>query len=94
MTFRLKEPLLFTILLFYHGSFSQSLIVGIPSIDVAEPHHLEVTHETQLNFWERPAKWNSFNFACYGLGSNAELTTTLNNLSNDGSENEKGSSSF
>jgi hypothetical protein len=69
------------------SAFSQSLIVGIPSIDVAEPHHVEVTHETQLNFWQNPTKWNSFNFACYGLGHGAELTTTLNNLSNEGSDN-------
>ncbi len=73
--------------MFSDFAFSQSLIVGMPSIDVAEQHHVEVTHETQLNFWDKPKKWNSFNFACYGLGHQAELTTTLNNLSNEGSTN-------
>jgi hypothetical protein len=66
---------------------AQSLIVGIPSADVAEQHHLEITHESQLNFWEGELKWNSFNFACYGIGHNMELTAALNNLNNDGSSN-------
>lgn len=66
---------------------SQSLIVGIPSADVAEKNHLEITHESQWNFVENPQKWNSFNFACYGLGNGLELTTTLNNLNNEGSNN-------
>ena len=65
----------------------QSLIVGIPSADVAEPHHLEITHESQWNSWENGLKWNSFNFACYGIGHNTELTAALNNLNNDGSSN-------
>lgn len=65
----------------------QSLIVGIPSADVAEPHHLEITHESQWNFWEGGLKWNSFNFACYGIGHNTELTLALNNLNNEGSSN-------
>ncbi len=68
-------------------SFSQSLIVGIPSADIAEKHHLEFTHETQWNFWEKPNKWNSFNFMCYGIGNNAELTLTRNNLDNESSKN-------
>jgi len=71
----------------FYSSFSQSLIVGIPSADVAEKHHLEFTHESQIGLQSRPYKWNSFNFLCYGLGNNAELTVTLNNLNNDGSTN-------
>lgn len=77
----------FLLVFFSINSFSQSLLVGIPSADVAEKHHLEITHETQYNFWDKPAKWNSFNFACYGLGNGLEITATLNNLSNQGSTN-------
>jgi hypothetical protein len=67
--------------------YSQSLIVGIPSVDVAEKHHLEVTHETQWKFWGEEKKWNSFNFACFGIGNNTELTATFNNLTNGVSDN-------
>ncbi len=80
----------FTLLLFciiHHNSFSQSLIAGIPSADVAEKRNLELTHETQVNFWKKPTKWNSFNFLCYGIGGNSELTVTINNLDNESSEN-------
>jgi hypothetical protein len=56
-------------------TFAQSLIVGIPSADVAEKHHLEITHETQWNFWGQTSKWNSFNFACFGLGNGLEITS-------------------
>ena len=66
---------------------SQSLIVGIPSVDVAEKHYIEITHETQWKFWGDPKKWNSFNFACIGIGNNAELTATFNNLTNGVSDN-------
>jgi len=86
---KFREEIILLIFFFFISdfTFSQSLIVGMPSIDVAEPRHLEITHETQINLWEKPTKWNSFNFACYGLGHEAELTTTLNNLSNEGSSN-------
>jgi hypothetical protein len=67
--------------------YSQSLIVGIPSVDVAEKHHVEITHETQWRFWGEEKKWNSFNFACIGVGNNAELTATFNNLSSGVSDN-------
>jgi len=73
--------------LIHHKSISQSLIAGIPSADVVEKSHLELTHESQLNFWKKPNKWNSFNFLCYGIGGNSELTLTLNNLDNESSEN-------
>lgn len=76
---------LFIFFISFIRSFSQSLIVGIPSADVAEKQHLELTHESQYNFWDKPNKWNSFNFMCYGIGSNAELTLTLNNLDNKSS---------
>jgi hypothetical protein len=70
-----------------HHCFSQSLIVGIPSADVAGKNQLEFTHETQWNFWDKPTNWNSFNFACFGIGSDMELTATLNNLDNEASDN-------
>lgn len=70
-----------------HHGFSQSLLVGIPSADVAEKHALEITHESQINVWQQPAKWNSFNIACWGLGHNAELTATFNNLDNESLDN-------
>lgn len=72
------------------GAFSsraQSLIVGIPSADVAEKGFLELTHESQISPQFKPAKWNSFNFFCYGLGNHTELTVTFNNLSNQPNSN-------
>lgn len=85
----MKCPLILLCLIFAISlqSFSQSLIVGIPSADIAEKHHLELTHETQWNFWDNPNKWNSFNFMCYGIGKNTELTFTLNNLDSQLSDN-------
>ena len=68
------------------NSFSQSLIAGIPSADVVENKHLELTHETQWNFWGKPTKWNSFNFLCYGIGNNSELTLSINNLDKEKSK--------
>jgi hypothetical protein len=65
----------------------QSLIVGIPSADVADFHHIEMTHETQWSFWNKPRKWTSFNFFCYGIGKNAELTLVFNNINSKGSDN-------
>ena len=62
--------------------FSQSLIVGIPSADVAPEGEFEITHESQFYTEGNPRKWNSFNILCYGIGHNAELTSTLNNLNN------------
>lgn len=80
----------FTLLLFLfviQSAIAQSLLVGIPSADVAEKGHLEFTHETQYNFWDKPQKWNSFNFICFGMGKGLELTSTVNNLNNEGSKN-------
>ena len=74
-----------TLLLFFSihfNSYSQSLIAGIPSADFVAHKDVELTHETQWNFWNSPNKWNSFNFMCYGIGNNAELTLTINNLDN------------
>jgi hypothetical protein len=83
------KKVFFILIILYssHQTFAQSLIVGMPSADVAEKGHLEITHETQWNFWQSPQKWNSFNFACYGLGKGVELTSTVNNINNDGSQN-------
>ncbi len=46
-----------------------------------------MTHETQINYWQQPLKWNSFNFFCYGVNQSMELTFVLNNLDNRGSQN-------
>lgn len=89
MNYPHKLYVLVVFLLFFTttGSWGQSLIVGIPSADVAEKNHLEITHETQWNFWQKPNKWNSFNFACFGLGNGTELTATFNNLTNTNGNN-------
>jgi hypothetical protein len=63
-------------------SRSQSLIVGIPSADVAPKGELELTHESQFYTEGNPRKWNSFNILCYGLGNHGEITTTIKNLNN------------
>ena len=67
-----------------HG---QSLIVGIPSANVAHKNKLELTHESQFNWWQGDLKWNSFNFLCYGLNDRTELTLSFNNLSSPASGN-------
>jgi hypothetical protein len=65
------------------NSYSQSLIAGIPSIDVAPEKRFLFTHESQINTWtyDKP-KWNSFNFLCYGAAKNLEVTVSFSNLSN------------
>lgn len=67
--------------------FSQSLIVGIPSADIAEKGNIEITHESQVNFFQKPNTWNSFNFLCYGINPRTELTLAFNNMNNEGSTN-------
>ena len=65
------------------SSFSQSLIAGIPSADVAPEKKFMFTHESQLNTWSYDkVKWNSFNFLCYGAAKNLEVTVSFSNLSN------------
>ncbi len=72
---------------FISKNYAQSLIVGIPSADVVHKNHIEFTHETQTNFWEKKdIKWNSFNFVTLGLGANSEVTFSANNLNNDNSK--------
>jgi hypothetical protein len=63
---------------------AQSLIAGIPSADVVHKGNLEFTHESQINFWSDPNqfKWASFNFICYGIGHETEITASLVNLAN------------
>lgn len=64
-------------------SLSQSLIAGIPSIDVAPEKRFMFTHESQINAWSYDkVKWNSFNFLCYGAAKNLEVTVSFSNLSN------------
>jgi len=79
---------LFILLLFgFCQAVAQSLIAGIPSADVAEYRHIELTHESQLGAFNQPFKWNSFNILCYGLNRRTELTATFNNVNNSGSIN-------
>lgn len=63
----------------------QSLIAGIPSADVAEKDHIEITHESQFG---NQGKWNSFNIFCLGLSHHTEFTATYNNLSNQRNSNQ------
>lgn len=62
---------------------AQSLIASIPSADVAPVGKIMFTHESQINSWNYDkVKWNSFNFLCYGVQKNLELTVSFSNLSN------------
>ncbi|MBC7388933.1 MAG: hypothetical protein H7329_06980 [Opitutaceae bacterium] len=64
-------------------SYSQSLIAGIPSADVAPEKRFMFTHESQINSWSYDKmKWNSFNFMCYGAAKNLEVTVSFANISN------------
>ncbi|TAE76327.1 MAG: hypothetical protein EAZ85_00195 [Bacteroidetes bacterium] len=85
----LKFILIFSVFLVFNTfcSFSQSLIVGIPSADIAEKGNIEITHESQVNFWEKPNSWNSFNFFCYGINKRTEATLAFNNMNSSGSDN-------
>lgn len=81
---------LFVFLIFLIGQRlqSQSLIVGIPSADIVHKGALELTHESQTNFWSYPTvDWNSFSFLTYGIGYNAEATISINNLASPASKN-------
>jgi hypothetical protein len=69
-----------------HRAQAQSLIVGIPSADVAEQGHFEITHESQWNF-DSGVKWNSFNFGVFGIGYNTELALSLINVAAPASNN-------
>lgn len=60
---------------------SQSLIVGIPSTDVAPKREFALAHESQANSFESGGYWNSFTFATYGLGNGWELAASLYGLS-------------
>ena len=55
------------------GLSGQSLIVGIPSTDVAPKGELAIAHETQLNRFTTGGYWNSFSFATYGIGNGLEF---------------------
>ncbi len=57
--------------------FAQTLIVGIPSTDVAPKREFALAHETQANRFQSGGYWNSFTFATYGLGNGYELAASL-----------------
>ncbi len=50
------------------GMGGQSLIVGIPSTNVAPKREFALAHESQGNVFESGGYWNSFTFATYCLG--------------------------
>lgn len=80
---QLKFILVILICFVSNKSIAQSLIAGIPSADIAPFKKLMFTHESQLNTWKyNKPKWNSFNFLCYGVAKNTELSITFSNLSN------------
>lgn len=64
----------------------QSVVVSVPSTDVAREGHVMLAHESQLNTWtyDKPY-WNSFTFGTYGVAKNVELAATLYGLSSPGS---------
>ena len=78
---------LFLFICCHQFATAQSLIAGIPNAAVAHKGHLEFTHESQFNWWEKDFKWNSFNFICYGLNDRTEVTVAFNNLSSPASNN-------
>lgn len=63
--------------LFPSTLFAQTLIVGIPSTDVAPKREFAIAHETQANRFQSGGYWNSFTFATYGLGNGLELAASL-----------------
>ena len=66
---------------------AQSLIVGIPSADVAHKGEFALAHETQLNRFQSGGYWNTFSFATYGVGKNTELAASKYGFSLPGSGN-------
>lgn len=79
----------FSILLIFLGITlnGQSLIVGIPSADVAPKGEFAIAHESQINRFESGAYWNSFSFATYGIGKHTELATSMYGISSPNSNN-------
>lgn len=85
----MQKTLLIKLCLFlflaYRAS-AQSIVVSMPSADITHKGHLEYTHESQFNFWNKPAKWNNFNFFAYGISKNTELAFSLINIDSKGSK--------
>lgn len=75
-------------LLSTHFTNGQSLLVGIPSADVAKKGHFEFTHESQWgNTTEGGFKWNSFNFMTYGATERTELAFSVVNVGAPATQN-------
>lgn len=66
---------------------AQSLLVGIPSADVAGFGHVEFTHESQWARKNNRLDWTSFNFLTYGVRKNTELALSVVNVASPGSQN-------
>lgn len=66
---------------------AQSVVVSVPSTDVARERHVMLAHESQLNTWTYAKPyWNSFTFGTYGVAENFELAATLYGLGSSGSD--------
>jgi hypothetical protein len=70
-------------------ALGKSLIVGIPSADVAKWGQLEYTHKSQWGKGRAPGNLNcdSFIFFTFGVASQTELTVSLVSLGSSGTEN-------
>lgn len=66
---------------------AQSLIVGIPSTDVAKKKEFVLAHESQYNRLTSGNYWNSFTFATYGIGKRTELAASVYGVSTPRSNN-------
>lgn len=55
----------------------QSLIVGIPSADVAAKGQFAIEPETQFNRFRSGPYWNGFTFATYGVGKYTKLASSV-----------------
>ncbi|MFO0734842.1 MAG: hypothetical protein U0270_03145 [Labilithrix sp.] len=83
---RLALALFLGAVLFASPVCAQSVVVSVPSTDVARPGHVMLAHESQLNTWTYGrAYWNSFTFGTYGFAENMELAATLYGLSSPAS---------
>jgi hypothetical protein len=83
-----RYTLFFFFMLLSSAAYSQSVIVSVPNTVVVPKQSTMLAHESQFNTWTfDKAYWNSFSFACYGVGYNTEVCATLFGVSRPGSSN-------
>jgi hypothetical protein len=56
---------------------AQSVVVGVPSTDVAPKGIAMIAHESQGSVKDSKPYWNSFTFGTVGIATNVELAATL-----------------